>query len=174
MIAFGLTYVPVVLMTYVSDSYLPVNADALMLVNGLKVSFCCTAAEQMLMRTEHCCFWLPLWYCAMGERVWACERIWHASRHLCCHYAFGNPSHRVRRAFTAHQCDVEDHTVIYRCIQIHHLSVRSTLGTSSHAPLRSCCIRLFLELHVLHSVAIPCTRFDASRCEMREAWQPRE
>ncbi|QIW99570.1 hypothetical protein AMS68_005088 [Peltaster fructicola] len=36
MIAFGLTYVPVTTMTYVSDSYLPVNADALMLVNGLK------------------------------------------------------------------------------------------------------------------------------------------
>ncbi|KAJ8609944.1 hypothetical protein MRB53_038882 [Persea americana] len=33
---FGLTYVPIVTMTYVSDSYLPVNADALMLVNGLK------------------------------------------------------------------------------------------------------------------------------------------
>lgn len=32
----GLTFVPVVTMTYVSDSYLPINADALLLVNGLK------------------------------------------------------------------------------------------------------------------------------------------
>lgn len=37
MVSFGLTFVPVTTMTYVSDSYLPVNADALMLVNGLKV-----------------------------------------------------------------------------------------------------------------------------------------
>nr|POE56179.1 hypothetical protein CFP56_69132 [Quercus suber] len=36
MVAIGLTFVPVVTMTYVSDSYLPVNADTLMLVNGLK------------------------------------------------------------------------------------------------------------------------------------------
>ncbi|KAK3072547.1 hypothetical protein LTR53_006646, partial [Teratosphaeriaceae sp. CCFEE 6253] len=36
MVAVGLTAVPVATMTYVSDCYLPVNADALMLVNGLK------------------------------------------------------------------------------------------------------------------------------------------
>lgn len=36
MVAVGLTFVPVVTMTYVSDSYLPINADALMIVNGLK------------------------------------------------------------------------------------------------------------------------------------------
>lgn len=36
MLSMGLTFVPVVTMTYVSDSYLPVNADALLLVNGLK------------------------------------------------------------------------------------------------------------------------------------------
>ncbi|KAK4543369.1 hypothetical protein LTR36_005512 [Oleoguttula mirabilis] len=36
MVAFGLTAVPVATLTYVSDSYLPVNADALLLVNGLK------------------------------------------------------------------------------------------------------------------------------------------
>ena len=38
MVAVGLTFVPVATMTYVSDSYLPVNPDALLLVNGLKVS----------------------------------------------------------------------------------------------------------------------------------------
>jgi len=37
MVAVGLTFVPVATMTYVSDCYLPVNADALLLVNGLKV-----------------------------------------------------------------------------------------------------------------------------------------
>jgi hypothetical protein len=39
MVAVGLTFVPVATMTYVSDCYLPVNADALLLVNGLKVCF---------------------------------------------------------------------------------------------------------------------------------------
>jgi hypothetical protein len=34
----GLTAVPAMTMTYVSDVYLPVNADALTLVVGLKVS----------------------------------------------------------------------------------------------------------------------------------------
>lgn len=37
MVSVGLTFVPVATMTYVSDCYLPVNADALELVNGLKV-----------------------------------------------------------------------------------------------------------------------------------------
>lgn len=36
MVAVGLTAVPTAALTYVSDSYLPVNADALLLVNGLK------------------------------------------------------------------------------------------------------------------------------------------
>ena len=40
MVAVGLTFVPVATMTYVSDCYLPVNADALLLVNGLKVCRC--------------------------------------------------------------------------------------------------------------------------------------
>lgn len=36
MVSVGLTFVPVATMTYVSDCYLAVNADALELVNGLK------------------------------------------------------------------------------------------------------------------------------------------
>lgn len=40
MVAVGLTAVPVATMTYVSDCYLPVNADALLLVNGLKNIVC--------------------------------------------------------------------------------------------------------------------------------------
>ncbi|ORY66086.1 major facilitator superfamily domain-containing protein [Pseudomassariella vexata] len=36
MVSFALTAVPTITMTYVSDCLLPVNADALMLVNGLK------------------------------------------------------------------------------------------------------------------------------------------
>ncbi|KAK3049071.1 hypothetical protein LTR09_009725 [Extremus antarcticus] len=36
MVSVGLTFVPVATMTYVSDCYLPINADALELVNGLK------------------------------------------------------------------------------------------------------------------------------------------
>jgi hypothetical protein len=36
MVAVGLTAVPVIGMTYVSDCYLPVAPDALLLVNGLK------------------------------------------------------------------------------------------------------------------------------------------
>lgn len=36
MVAVGLTAVPTITMTYVSDCYLPVDADALLLVNGLK------------------------------------------------------------------------------------------------------------------------------------------
>ena len=48
MVAVGLTFVPVATMTYVSDCYLPVNADALLLVNGLKVrraALCRTTTE---------------------------------------------------------------------------------------------------------------------------------
>lgn len=36
LVAVGLTAVPTITMTYVSDCYLPVAADALLLVNGLK------------------------------------------------------------------------------------------------------------------------------------------
>lgn len=36
MVAVGLTAVPIITMTYVSDCYLPVAPDALMLINGLK------------------------------------------------------------------------------------------------------------------------------------------
>ena len=53
MVAVGLTFVPVTTMTYVSDCYLPVNADALLLVNGLKVC----SAELFNSRFSHgaCC-----------------------------------------------------------------------------------------------------------------------
>jgi hypothetical protein len=46
MVAVGLTFVPVATMTYVSDCYLPVNADALLLVNGLKVGYYNTCAAK--------------------------------------------------------------------------------------------------------------------------------
>jgi hypothetical protein len=46
MVAVGLTFVPVATMTYVSDCYLPVNADALLLVNGLKVGYYNTRAAK--------------------------------------------------------------------------------------------------------------------------------
>jgi hypothetical protein len=36
LVAFGLTAVPIITMTYVSDCYFPVASDALLLVNGLK------------------------------------------------------------------------------------------------------------------------------------------
>ena len=36
MVSVGLTFVPTATMTYVSDCYLPINADALELVNGVK------------------------------------------------------------------------------------------------------------------------------------------
>lgn len=37
MVSLGLTFVPIATMTYVSDCYLPVNADALELVSNLFV-----------------------------------------------------------------------------------------------------------------------------------------
>jgi hypothetical protein len=37
-LSIGLTMVPVATFTYIGDCYLPVNADALLLINGLKVS----------------------------------------------------------------------------------------------------------------------------------------
>ena len=40
MISVGLTAVPTITMTYVSDCYYPVNEDALQLVNGLKNIVC--------------------------------------------------------------------------------------------------------------------------------------
>lgn len=40
MVSLGLTFVPIATMTYVSDVLLPINADALELVNGLKVCIC--------------------------------------------------------------------------------------------------------------------------------------
>lgn len=36
MVSMGLTMVPIMTMVYVSDTYLPINADALLVVNGLK------------------------------------------------------------------------------------------------------------------------------------------
>jgi hypothetical protein len=51
MVAVGLTFVPVATMTYVSDCYLPVNADALLLVNGLKV---CHAAQPKTTHGTRC------------------------------------------------------------------------------------------------------------------------
>lgn len=36
LVSVSLTFVPVATLTYVSDCYLPVNMDALLLVNGLK------------------------------------------------------------------------------------------------------------------------------------------
>ena len=63
MVAVGLTFVPVATMTYVSDCYLPVNADALLLVNGLKV--CCSdvfRSDHLLISifsTEHRGFRIP-------------------------------------------------------------------------------------------------------------------
>lgn len=71
MVSVGLGFVPLVTMTYVSDCYLPVNADALELVNGLKVIRSLFAAvAKMLTSAEHCRLWVLVRRHPLGDKRW--------------------------------------------------------------------------------------------------------
>jgi hypothetical protein len=114
MVAVGLTFVPVATMTYVSDCYLPVNADALLLVNGLKVRFSNVfSADQRLtslFRAEHCSIRIPTrrqWMGGDGLR----QCIRHASRSLRRSISSGYSPGSVRREVPSQDCAVEDNFV---------------------------------------------------------------
>jgi len=114
MVAVGLTFVPVATMTYVSDCYLPVNADALLLVNGLKVSysslFSADPTLTTLLRTEHRGFWISTRRRWMGgDRLRQCIR--HPSWSLRRGPGSGYPLGSVWREDPAQDCAVEDYLV---------------------------------------------------------------
>ncbi len=70
MISFALTAVPTITMAYVSDCVLPVNADALMLVNGESSSTPWEGPTSVWLNScrfqKHRGLWLPVWHRAMG------------------------------------------------------------------------------------------------------------
>ena len=115
MVAVGLTFVPVATMTYVSDCYLPVNADALLLVNGLKV--CCShvfRSDHLLISifsTEHRGFRIHTRSRWMGapQRLHQCLR--HPSWSLCRSHGPGNSAGLVRREDSPQDRAVEDYHV---------------------------------------------------------------
>ena len=82
MVAVGLTFAPVATMTYVSDCYLPVNADALLLVNGLKVCHAAPCPELLyegfadIDYAEHRSFRLPS-RCRCVGADGICQLFWH-------------------------------------------------------------------------------------------------
>ena len=114
MVAVGLTFVPVATMTYVSDCYLPINADALLLVNGLKVRcsnlFSVDQTLTALFLAEHRGLRIPARSRRMG-RDWLRQCIRHASRSVCCSVGSGNSPGTVRREDPSQDCAVEDHLV---------------------------------------------------------------
>jgi hypothetical protein len=114
MVAVGLTFVPVATMTYVSDCYLPVNADALLLVNGLKVRYSnVVSVDQILislLRTEHRGFRIL----ARGRRMGGDrlrQRVRHPSWSLRRSIGPGHPSGFVRREDSSQDCAVENYFV---------------------------------------------------------------
>jgi hypothetical protein len=115
MVAVGLTFVPVATMTYVSDCYLPVNADALLLVNGLKV--CCSHVFRSghllisVFPTEHRGFRIPTRSRWMGapQRLHQCLR--HPSWSLCRSHGPGNSAGSVWREDPSQDRAVEDYHV---------------------------------------------------------------
>jgi hypothetical protein len=114
MVAVGLTFVPVATMTYVSDCYLPVNADALLLVNGLKVRYLSDFSVDLTLTTqfgtEHRGFRILTRSRRMGgDRLR--QRIRHPSWSLRRSIGPGHPSGSVRRENPAQDCAVEDHFV---------------------------------------------------------------
>lgn len=85
MVSFALTAVPTITMAYVSDCLLPVNSDALMLVNGKSMGHVLPHFRLglTLRRLEkYRCLRLPLWYCPMGRGSWIRKLLWRPGRHL--------------------------------------------------------------------------------------------
>lgn len=113
MVSFGLTYVPVTTMTYVSDAYLPVNADALMLVNGLKVSLP-TLFQIKLTLVERCCFWICVCCSSLGQQFWSSQCFWDSGWYLCCYHASGVATAHLWRTPEKYHGSVEDHSVALR------------------------------------------------------------
>lgn len=116
MVAVGLTAVPIMSMTYVSDCYLPVNADALLLINGLKVciTFKETWNDSVSNRyAEHRGLRIPPRRRRLGTHRLR-QRFRHTSRSVRRHHGFGHPTSRVRREDPAQDCAVENHFVMLR------------------------------------------------------------
>jgi len=93
MVSFALTAVPTITMAYVSDCVLPVNSDALMLVNGKYSSsqmprrllcwFVVLLLTPCVYRLqEHRGVWLPLRDRALGNRGRIHRMLWRSGGHL--------------------------------------------------------------------------------------------
>jgi hypothetical protein len=102
MVSLGLTFVPVATMTYVSDCYLPVNSDALELVNGLKVGFKRLRTGSPLTITEYCCIWLLIWSYTLDNRSWLYQHIRHPGRNICPRHGLDYSGHSLWQADEAH------------------------------------------------------------------------
>ena len=92
MVSFALTAVPTITMAYVSDCVLPVNSDALMLVNGKYLA--ALARESLLIIVdrvqEHCGIWLSVWDSSMGGEGRIHQLLRGSVGYLCCGYRSWN------------------------------------------------------------------------------------
>ena len=88
MVAFALTAVPTITMAYVSDCLLPVNSDALMLVNGKQLHFVaqmgCTDASSRI--EEYCRLWISVRHRSVGRADRLRQLLRCTSRYLCRRY----------------------------------------------------------------------------------------
>ena len=106
-------------MTYVSDCYLPVNSDALLLVNGLKVSDPRLQSwerfREILCADYHVLeyrgFWLFVRRSALGHRDWLRQQLRHTSGCLRIDNGAGNTSEHLWRANPSQDCAVAHHTL---------------------------------------------------------------
>lgn len=116
LVSVSLTFVPVATLTYVSDCYLPVNMDALLLVNGLKVrsSACVVYSEVrgLICQAEPGRFRLLLRRAAMGRRDGLHQRLWHPGRRVRGLHGACDTIGTIWRADAACQCGMEDHSVM--------------------------------------------------------------
>jgi hypothetical protein len=117
MVAVGLTFVPVCTMVYVSDCCLPVNADALLLVNGLKVRF--TMLLHSLVsdgdidrRTEYCRLRFPIRCRSLGYDIRLHRQLRHSSGCFCRYHGVGDTAQSIRREAEAQHCAVADYSAI--------------------------------------------------------------
>jgi hypothetical protein len=100
-------------MTYVSDVYLPVNADALTLVVGLKVSAAYIQGDWLCADNtaliERGMLRLPLRASSLDRRLWLHRKLWHASWRVRRYLPPGSPNHCLRTAYSSYHFPVANH-----------------------------------------------------------------
>lgn len=114
MVSVALTAVPTITMAYVSDCLLPVNADALMLVNGKGRLMHSPIRGTWLTnhrRNQECRHvWLPLRHHPMGGGGRLCPVLRCSNRHFrSCHSAWHGCSDTFRSGNTTQAGQVENH-----------------------------------------------------------------